>query len=192
MCDPGTITALAIASTVITAGAQVYSGMAANAQGKYEQQVMNQNARLERESVSDAQARQAIEQQRHWRRVAAAMGTQRAQAGALGLDVNFGSIGDLQEDTLMIGYEDASTINENFAKEIKGYDINASNYVMQGRAARSRGRQAMIGGFLSGAGTRLGGASQIGRLNASMSAPSGSSSNFSTGGYSNSIFAHGT
>lgn len=166
MCDPVTLTVLTVGATVLTAGAQVYSGMAANAQGKYEAKIAGQNAALARESVKDAQSRQAIEQQRHWRKVAAAMGMQRAQAAAAGLDVDFGSPGDLQEDTLMIGYEDASTINENYGKEIKGYDIEAANYTMQGRAAKARGKAAEIGGFLSAGGTILGGASQVGKMNA--------------------------
>lgn len=179
MCGPAAVVPLLIASTVITAGAQIYSGMAAKQQGKYEAKVFNRNAALERQSVVDAQSRQAIAQQQHWRKVAAAMGMQRAQAASLGLDVNFGSPGDLQEDTLMIGYEDASTINENFAKEIKGYDINAANDVVQAKAAKARGKAAMIGGLLSGAGTILGGASQVAGYNAK----AGAGANFgSTGG----------
>jgi len=183
MCDPVTLTVLAIGSTVLTAGAQVYSGMAANAQGKYEAKIANQNAALSREAAKDAQNRQAIAQQQHWRKVAAALGMQRAQAAALGLDVNFGSPGDLQEDTLMIGYEDASTINENFAKEVKGYDIEAANYTMEGRAAKARGKAALVGGLLSGAGTILSGATQVAKMNAANSNPSstsGLSTNFGT------------
>jgi hypothetical protein len=163
MCDPVSLTVAAVAATVITAGSQIYAGAAANAQGKYQAKIANQNAALERENVKDAQGRQAIEQQRHWRKVAAAMGMQRAQAGALGLDTDFGSVGDLQNDTLMIGYEDATTINENYAKEIKGYDINAANYVMEGRAAKARGKAALVSGFMQGASTILGRAAQCRR-----------------------------
>lgn len=168
MCDPVSISLAAAAA--ITATGQIYGGLAANAQGKYEQRINERNAAYERQSVVDAQSRQAIEQQQHWRKVAAALGMQRAQAGALGLDTTFGSVGDLQNDTMMIGMEDSSTINENFGKEIKGYDINAANYVMQGRAARSRGKAAMVGGFLSGAGTILGSAAQIGQQRAKLKA----------------------
>jgi hypothetical protein len=163
MCDPVSLT---IAATTLAAAGQVYSGMAANAQGKYEAKVANQNAALERQSITDAQSRQAIAQQQHWRKVSAALGMQRAQAAALGLDTSFGSPGDLQADTMMIGYEDASTINENFAKEIKGYDINAANDIMQGRAAKARGKAALVSGFLSAGGTILGGASQVGQIKA--------------------------
>ena len=155
-----------IASTAITAGAQIYSGMAANAQGKYEQQIDERNAALEQSSIADAKQRQAIAQQQNWRKVAANIGMQRAQAAALGLDTNFGSPGDLQSDTMMIGLEDSSTINDNFAKEIKGYDINAANDIMEGRAARMRGQDALIGSGLSAAGTILGGATQIGKYSA--------------------------
>lgn len=181
MCDPVSLGVLTIAAGVLTAGAQVYGGMAANAQGKYEQKIANRNAQLEREAVKDAQHRDEIEQQRHWRRVAAALGQQTAEAAGLGLDVNFGSPAQLQEDTMMIGYEDATTINENFAKEIKGYDINASNYVAQGRAARARGKAAMVGGVMSGLGTILGTASQIGGKLATPSPSGGGGSSYDFG-----------
>jgi hypothetical protein len=166
MCDPVSI-GLA-AATIVTAGAQIYGGMAANAQGKYEHAVAQQNIKHERAAAEDAKGRERVEQMRHWRRVSQMLGEQRATGAAHGLDVNFGSVAELQEDTLQIGMEDSAIIAENTRKEIKGYDINAANYAMKGRAARMRGKQALTGSFLSGAATILGGASQIGQYRASM------------------------
>lgn len=173
MCGPAAVVPLMIAATAVTAGAQVYSGMAANSQAKYEAAIDKQNAALEQKSINDAQQRRAIAQQQNWRKVAANIGMQRAQAAALGLDTDFGSPGDLQHDTMMIGLEDSATLNRNFDKEVKGYDINAANDIMAGRAAKARGRAALIGSGLQAAGTILGGATQIGEFNAGRS-------NFST------------
>lgn len=166
MCDPVTLTVLAVASTVITAGSQVYAGVAENKQAKYEGKIADRNAKYERENIKDAQGRRNIEQMRHWRRVSQLMGQQTAEQAGMGLDVSFGTPAETVEDTLMIGTQDSMTINENYGKEIKGYDINAANYTMQGRAARARGKAALTGSILSATGTILGGASQVGRINA--------------------------
>jgi len=180
MCDPVTLTVLTVAATVVTAGSQIYAGAAANAQAKYEGKIADRNAKYEREAGADAMNRRNIEQMRHWRRVSQMMGNQRAQMAGQGLDIEFGSPAEIIDDTLTIGKEDSQTINENFAKEIKGYDINAANYTMQGRAARARGKAAVVGSLMSATGTILGGASQIGRMN--FSAGPGASSASSGGG----------
>lgn len=172
MCDPFTLTALTVAATVVTAGAQVYAGKAAYAQGKFESQIAERNAKLEEASREDAFNRRNIEQMRLWRHVTQQLGEQRAEAAGQGLAVDFGSPLDLQTDTMQIGIEDSSTLNDNYNKEIKGYDINAANYRAQGASALMRGKAARTGGYLSAAGTLLSGASQVGRMN---SGPSGGS-----------------
>jgi hypothetical protein len=165
MCDPVTLTVLTIAATVVTAGAQVYSGVAAKEQGKFEQTVANRNAQLAEAQAQDANERRNIDQMRLWRRVSQQLGEQRAEAGAQGLDVNFGSVADLQTDTLMIGMEDSSTLNQNTIKEMKGYDIEASNDRLQGLAARTRGNAAMTSSLFQATGTLLSGATQVAKLN---------------------------
>ena len=165
MCNPLALTALTIASTVVTAGGQIYAGNAAAAQGKYENQIADQNAKLEEASREDAFNRRNIEQMRLWRQVGQKLGEQRAGAAAAGLDTNFGSPADIQRDTMTIGTEDSSTLNDNFNKEIKGYDINAANYRAQGQAAIMRGNAARTAGFIGAGGTLLSGAAQVAKLN---------------------------
>lgn len=103
---------------------------------------------------------------RHWRQVAQAYGTQRAQQAASGLDVSFGSPADLLGDVYQIGAEDASIISQNTVREMRGYEVNAANYVTQGRAARSRGKAALIGSGIQAFSTILGAASQTSRMGA--------------------------
>lgn len=160
MCDP--ITATVVAAAVLTAGSQVYGGMAAQAQGRYESAIAQENRKHEVAAGEDAQRRGAIEEQRRYRLLAQQAGQQRAQQAASGLDVAFGSPGDLLGDIKTIGYEDVQTIRENTKREVEGFDINAANYTMQGRAARARGNAAMVSGVMAGAGTLLGAAKQFG------------------------------
>jgi len=157
---------LTIASAAISAGGQIYSGLAANAQGKYESRVAQQNRNLEITNRNDAMARGEIEQMKHWRRVSQAVGDQRARQAASGLDPNFGSAADLVGDAMMIGYEDSATIGENTIREARGYEINAANYLMEGRAAKSRGKSALISSGISAFSTILGAASQTSKINA--------------------------
>lgn len=177
MCDPVTLTVLTVAATVVTAGAQVYAGQAAYQQGKYESQIAERNAQLEEASRADAFTRRNIDQMRQWRKVSQQLGTQRAEAAGSGLDVNFGSPADLQRDTLQIGMEDSSTINENANKEIKGYDINAANYRAEGAAAMMRGKAARTGSYFQAAGSLLAGATQVAKLNAGPSGGGGGGGN---------------
>ena len=163
MCDPAT---LALTAAVVTAAGTVYGGMAANAQGKYERNVANENARLERAKVGDAKERGAIDRMRRYREASQAIGRSRANAGAGGLDVGFGSIFNNELDTARVAGEDVLTIGRNTTREIEGYDINASNFVSQGRAAKARGKAALIGSAFSAAGTLMGGASQFSKMKA--------------------------
>lgn len=164
MCLPAA--ALAAAGAVITAGGQIYGGMAANAQGKYEQRVAEQNRTLELRAQRDTIERQETEQTRHYRRLAQALGEQRVRNSAAGLDIGFGSAADLETDIALIGYEDSATISQNATREVMGYDINAANYRNEGRAARSRGKASQTTGFIGAAGTLLGAASQNRKMNA--------------------------
>lgn len=146
---------------MIGAGGAVYSGMAANAQGKYEQKIAERNADLEERNRRDAISRSETEQRSHYRKLAQAMGEARVKNAGLGLDVGFGSAADLESDIALIGYEDSATIAENTNKEIQGYDINAANYRSEGKAARARGKAARTSSYFSAASTLLGAASQV-------------------------------
>lgn len=163
ICDP--VTALAVTAAVVTAGGQVYSGMAENAQGKYEKRMNDQNALLEERSRRDAISRGETEQMRHYRRLAQAMGEARVRNSAAGLDVAFGSAADFETDIALMGYEDSAALAENTSKEVMGYDINAANYRMAGKAAQMRGKAAQTAGFIGAAGTLLSSAAQIGGRN---------------------------
>lgn len=173
MCGPALAVPLAVASAVVAAGGQVYSGLSQNAASKYEARVAEQNRGIELRARDDAMARGEIEQMRLWRRVSQQYGDQRARQAASGVDVSFGSALDLSEDVMMIGYEDSGILAENTKREVQGYDINAANYTMQARAARAKGKAALIGGAISGFSTLLASASQISKMGA-MRASAGS------------------
>lgn len=161
MCNPVVIPILAGVGAAVTAGGQLYSASAAKQGALYEAKVADRNAKLSQENIQDAKTREVREQQRHWRKVAQQMGTQRANFAASGLDLNFGTPADVVDDTLQMGYEDARTISENTRKEVRGFDIETANYRDSAASARYRGKQAKTAGYFSAAGSLLSGASQV-------------------------------
>lgn len=161
MCDP--ITGLAIAGTVAAAAGTAYGGLAANAQGKYEAKVADQNARLAAEQSRDAKERGMLDAQKLDREYSQAQGQQRAAMAANGIDVGFGSAEAVQQDTAMMRGEDRGAHDRNVYNEMRGLDINASNYRSQSQAARMKGKNAMVGSFISASGSLLSGASQFGK-----------------------------
>lgn len=110
---------------------------------KYRAKVEERNAAIDRAAAQDALKRGRIEEERVGRRTAQLIGQQRAAAAANGVEVDFGSMGDLQEDTRMLGFEDAQTVRENAARESRGYEINAWNRQASASASRSQASATM-------------------------------------------------
>lgn len=161
MCEP---VALTIAATAIAALGQGYSALSANAQSTYESRVARQNARLESERAKDAIERGTIEAQRFQRKAGQEMGEQNAALAANGIDIAFGTAADVRGDTAMFAREDTKTIYDNSFREAKGYEINAANFLSESKAARMRGKAALIKGGFDMASTVLGGATQVSKI----------------------------
>jgi hypothetical protein len=164
---------MAVIATAATAGSQLYQGYAAKQQGKYEQNVANANAKLERDAAYDAQNRGKLEELARWRQVAQARSAATAAFAANGLDTTFGTPVDVDADSLGAGYMDAQTIRQNYERETRGYLISSANYTAQGRAARERGNSAFTGSILQAGGTILSGASSISGMMPAQSATVG-------------------
>lgn len=165
MCDPAT---LAISAAVVSSVGTVYSGVQAQAQGRYQQRVAEQNAKLSAEAANQETENTQQAALQHYRKVSALKGQQRVQMAAGGLDVNFGNAGDLTADTDLLAREDARRIYDQGAQNVKGRDIEGVNFRAEGKAAKQRGNGAFVGSLFSAASTALGGAQQYGQLKAKM------------------------
>lgn len=165
MCDPAT---LAISAAVVSSVGSVYGGLQAQAQGRYQERVAEQNAKLSAEAANQETENTQQAALQHYRKLAALQGQQRVQLAAGGLDVNFGNAADLAADTEMLGREDARRIYDQGSQNVRGFDIEGRNYRSQGQAARQQGNGAMVGSLFSAAGTALGGAQQYRQLKVKM------------------------
>ena len=148
MCDPVTLTVLAVGSLVATAAGGIAQADAQRKAGSYQAQVANNQAKM----VEDA-ARVAEQNERE--KTAQTISTQRANYAAAGIDPNFGSPTDVQASTAITGELNALTIRTNAANEAQGLRE-------QGIAARQTGKSQATGTLLSTAGQVAGQAATFG------------------------------
>jgi hypothetical protein len=157
LCEPATI---ALAAAAVTATGKIVEGVNTRKGLRYQAKIADRNAALDRAAAADALERGRVEEMRQGRKTAQLIGAQRAAIAANGVEVDFGSMGDVTADTRMIGFEDAQTIRKNAARESKGYEISAWNRKADASAKRAQGGAAMWASAFDAAGTLLSAGSQ--------------------------------
>lgn len=162
MCEPVSLTTgLMIASSALTATGAVMQGVSTRNSMRYKAAMGERNAALDRAAARDALKRGEIENRRQQQRTAQRLGAQRAGLAASGLDVDFGSAGELQDDTRRMGWEDSQTVRENAMREARGYEISAWNRDAGAAADRATGSAAMWSAAMDAGGSLLTGAQQV-------------------------------
>lgn len=157
MClDPITMTALAIAGSVASAGGAIMSGQAAEKEGKYQQAVANENAKAER-------MRGQAEADRVEDRYDKLRGQQTAAAAASGINPNAGSA------SLVINQDTSRNEYLDVASTIWNADSAATAFEHQGEAARMKGKNAKTASYFNAAGNFLSGMGNAGRVRGSTS-----------------------
>lgn len=149
-----------LASAVMSAAGSVAGGIRANQQGKYESAVAKNNARLAHQQGEASEEAARKENRDYWRDVSQTKGQHVAAMAANGIDVGFGAASRMIADTELLANEDAAALYKNQANRTRGFAIEGQNYRQEGKAARARGKAAMLGGFMQGATTLAGAAAQ--------------------------------
>lgn len=167
MCLP-LLPALAIAGAGLSAAGQVQGGLQANAQGKYESEMAKRNSALEIEGYHEDRLAAQDQRRDFWRKVGATRGQQTAAMAANGIDVGYGTAALIADDTTQLANEDATNLYKNQQQQQRGRLINAQNYTAEAKAARARGKSAMIQSFFGAASTLVGGATQALGMKAKM------------------------
>jgi len=173
MCLPALAAPLAIAAGVTQAAGSIYGGMAANAQSKYESNIAKRNAGMEVEAAHESVLAGLQEKTDFWRKVSQTKGQQIASMAANNIEVGYGNAGLMEQDTEMLSREDALRLNKQIEERTRGHHINAANYIAEAKAARKRGKAALIGGFISGASSLMGGFQQAASIKAKMGTSGG-------------------
>jgi len=146
--------ALMLVGTGLAAGGQIYSGMAASAEGKSAENLAEYNAALQEREAKQIEARTALQQRRQAEESERRMGTLRAGLGAGGAVTTAGSplmiqakqASEFELENLLIGY----TGREEATAARSGAALSR----MEGRIARQRGKAGKMAGY-TGAGSTL-------------------------------------
>lgn len=136
---------------------------------RYEAKIADRNAALEQEAGRNAADNGRIEAQRQYRKLAAVQGAQQAAMAANGIDQSFGSALQVQSDTAAMGAEDVGSIYDQTAQQVRGFDINASNYKAKATGARKEASGALVKGVFDVGSTILSGANQYSKMKAGRS-----------------------
>lgn len=150
-----------LAAGAMQAAGSIYGGLQANAQGKYESAVARNNAQLEIENAHESERMGGDERRKYWRGVSDTKGQQIASMSANGIDVGYGSAQRVQDDTAMLAGEDAANLNRSISARTQGHQINAGNFVAEAKAAKARGKAALVGSVINAGATLLGSAQQF-------------------------------
>lgn len=170
--DPGSMMLMSMAVGAIgTATSAV--GAEASAEGQqrqalataqvnsYKAQVAENNAAIARQKgVMDIQAGEiaAVNQGLKTR---AKVGSEKAQQGAAGIDVNSGSAADVRAGTEELGMLDSLTIRSNAAKKAWSDEVDAGSNEAQAQLDRMAGSNALVAGDMAAEGIRIGGAGSM-------------------------------
>lgn len=151
MCEPVTLGYIAVAATVAGAATSAYSAhqqaKAGNAINANNQQIAENNAKLQEQQALDIQARGESQAQEVRRRAAAMESQQRVGLAANGLDLNSGTAFDLIGQTDFFGRQDAQTTRDNAAKDAWAVRTGASNTRQQGQNYSGRTSAAGAAGI---------------------------------------------
>lgn len=138
--------ALTAVSGIVDAGSSVYAGNAAGAAADYNAQMARNNAQEARNQAAEEERRSRVQSRQ-------VIGSQRAAAGASGVQLE-GSALDSIEESAANGELDALTIRH-------GGQAKAANYESEAQLENYKGKQARIGGYVGGASALLKSGSKI-------------------------------
>lgn len=145
MCSPAAIPYIVMA---VAAAAESYSQYE---QGKFQEGVAKYNARQSENEAVRLRNKGTEEENKLRRNTAEIISNQRAAAAASGVDVDSGSVLQLQEDSALLGEVDALRLRQNFEDQAVSLEDQADLSRAQGKNARKQGKMSLITGGLMAA-----------------------------------------
>lgn len=133
MCNPLIFTA---AATLIGGAMQ---GSAQREAANAEANAAETNAAIATQQAEQARVASNFEEQKVYREMRRALGSQRASFGASNVDPSMGSALDLQAETVAEGAMDAEIVRANAMRQAWGFESEASQQRQGARASRRLG-----------------------------------------------------
>lgn len=148
------LTAAQAISLGATVGGAVMSAGAMVQQGKVAEATARNNATMAEYAAQDARRRGEEEAAAIQRKGASLKSAQRVSLASRGLDLQYGTASDLQDQVDFFTQSDVATTRTNAARE-------AWNYRAQGQQRLAQGRADSLNSLYGAAGSLLGGAGQV-------------------------------
>lgn len=164
--DPASLAVESMVVGAIGAGVSGYgqyeTGKANSESASYQATVAANNAAVAKENATmDIQAGEVAAVNKGLQ-TRAVVGSEKANQGASGIDVNTGSAVDVRAGTAEMGMLDALTIRSDAAKKAYGQEVAATSDTAQSQLDTMQSDQASIAGDIGATGTMLSGASTVG------------------------------
>ena len=142
---------MAVVSTVATLASAAIGTISAISSAKSQSDAAKYNAKVQEMQARDALTRGNIQAQEIRDRTRRLQGTQSAQYGAAGLDINFGTPSDVLSETRQYGELDALKAINNAQRGAWGNEAERELELYKGRTAKRAGYMQAGGSLLSGA-----------------------------------------
>lgn len=148
------------AAAGLTVGGTIFTALAQDAAGVYNQAMAEYDAKQLDDMAVDAINRGELEAQRIGQDGRRVLGAQRAGFAGQGIDLGVGSTVDVQRDTLRGTAEDIATVRSNAAREALGFRTTAASTRSQGSMGSRAARNQAAGTLLTGGAQAISLASQ--------------------------------
>ncbi|VWX50453.1 hypothetical protein [Novosphingobium sp. 9U] len=135
---------LPLAAAGLAIAGSLSRGLAANAQARFKAKIADRNASIEREAAQQTLQNGCEANLDHYRKLGQLKGAQWARAAAGGLSVDMGTAQWVQDDTEMLERENAQRIYQQTLQDVRGHDIQASNFAGEANAQPSAGTMALV------------------------------------------------
>lgn len=152
---------LPIVAAGITAASSVFAGFTQYKAGQYQAAIADMNTKIAKDNAARARHTAQVEQQDQDMVARAMLGEQLAEQGASGFTLGSGSFRTARKSAKELARKDALNIRTAGEIEAHNYLTQAANFGMQAQGARSAGFNALLGGFLEGAGSLASGTAKI-------------------------------
>ncbi len=147
----GSLMAVAFGAQAASTAAGAYSqSQAQKAQGKFQKQQLEQNAKFSEMAANETTSRAEADVRRLQRQEKKVIGDQRATLAAQGIDVDDGSAAEAQEEVRLATAQDIQTVRNNAWREAYGLRSGAIDYRSRGAMADITGRSSSRATLLTG------------------------------------------
>jgi hypothetical protein len=143
------------------AAGQRAAGQAQATTYEYQAEVAANNALIAKQNAAWTMAAGDVAASNKGLQTRAAVGTQKVQQGAAGIDVNTGSAATVRAGTESMGLLDAMTIRSNASRAAYGYDVKATSETAQAKLDRMAAGNAVTGANLQAQGTETAGVGSL-------------------------------